>query len=223
NSELFYLKKSSHALEHIMEISYSLYENLEDGKDKEKALNLSKNIHEIKKDYRRVIEGINYNIKKTSEYKLTFKQLISIVEKNSKKMIFNLEKDIDLKFFIQKDFVIKNYYSFLTIINNLIINSIESIEEEGIISLNQKMTKDYLYIEVKDNGPGILKKDLEVIFNSGFTTKYDKETGKMSSGIGLNHVRNIVNNVFNGEIKVDSVVDEYTLFTVKIPRDNLGG
>ncbi|MEA1975743.1 MAG: hypothetical protein U9N10_09445, partial [Bacillota bacterium] len=58
NSEMFYLKKSTYDIENAMEISYKLYEEIEDDYRKQEALELSKNIHEIKKDYKRVIDGI---------------------------------------------------------------------------------------------------------------------------------------------------------------------
>lgn len=223
NSELFYLKKSGTDLEKMMKLSYEMYEDMNESKNKERALKLAKNIHEIKKDYRRVIEGINYNIDKTSEYRLSFKELIDIVVHNSDKIIYNSKKQIQLHVRLKEDFYIDEYYSLLIIINNLIINSIEAIEESGHVYINQFSEEENIYIQVKDSGAGIHQEDLKVIFKPGFTTKYDKATGKMSSGIGLNHVKDIVENIFKGSIEVESEVEAYTVFTITIPRMYLEG
>jgi two-component system sensor histidine kinase YcbA len=221
NSEMFYLKKSTFDIENAMKISYKLYEEIDNESRKEEALELSKNIHEIKKDYRRVIDGINYNIKESLKYKMDFQELIDIVRMNSNKQISTFGKKIKLTFKNKDNFNVYHYYSLITIINNLIINAIDAIDSKGEIVCSQFSDKEYIYIKIKDNGVGILKEDIKVIFKPGFTTKYNKDTGEMSSGIGLIHVKNIVENVFKGEIKVVSEYNKFTEFVIRVDKERM--
>lgn len=221
NSELFYLKKSTMDIENAMEKSYRLYEEINDIEKKEKALELAKSIHEIKKDYKRVIDGINYNIKKSLRYKMDFKELINIIEVNSKKQIFNSNKKIKISFNIKDNFHVYHYYSLITIINNLIINAIDAIENKGEINFIEWSDEDEIHIEIRDSGCGISKEDQNVIFEPGFTTKYDKTTGEMSSGLGLIHVKNIIEKVFEGEIHVISNENDFTKFVIIIDKNKM--
>jgi len=191
---------------------------IKDEKIKERALELSKNIHEIKKDYKRVIDGINYNIEKSLRYQMDFEELINIIKENSKKQVFQSGKKIKISFKNKNNFIVHHYYSLITVINNLIINAIDAIEDQGQIVCSEFSDEENVYIKIEDNGIGIPKEDIDVIFQPGFTTKFNKETGEMSSGIGLIHVKNIVENVFEGEISVRSTVDKKTAFLIKIKK-----
>lgn len=221
NSEMFYLKKSTYDIENAMEISYKLYEEIEDDYRKQEALELSKNIHEIKKDYKRVIDGIKYNIRESLKYQMDFNELIDIIKSNSKKQISNSGKNIKIIFKNQSNFNVHHYYSLITIINNLIINAIDAIDNNGKIICSEFSDEKFIYIKVEDNGLGIKKEDIQFIFKPGFTTKYNKKTGKMSSGIGLIHVKNIVENIFAGEIQVISEYKKFTKFIIKISKERV--
>jgi|LGOV01.1.fsa_nt_gb two-component system sensor histidine kinase YcbA len=221
NSEMFYLKKSTYDIENAMEISYKLYEEIEDKGRKQEALELSKNIHEIKKDYKRVIDGIKYNIRESLKYQMDFNELIDIIKTNSKKQISNSGKNIKMIFKNQNNFNVHHYYSLITIINNLIINAIDAIDNNGEIICSEFSDKKFIYIKVEDDGLGIKKEDIKFIFKPGFTTKYNEKTGKMSSGIGLIHVKNIVENIFNGEIQVVSEYNKFTKFIIKINKERM--
>ena len=74
--------------------------------------------------------------------------------------------------------------------------------------------------EITDNGPGILKENIEQIFNPGFSTKINFQTGEISRGLGLNLVEDIVKNQFNGTILVESRPGK-TTFSITIPKEQL--
>ena len=86
----------------------------------------------------------------------------------------------------------------------------------------KKKYKDNIYFQVTDTGKGIDDDILPYIFNPGFTTKYDEITGKSSTGIGLSHVKNIIEDL-GGNIEVKSEQDIGTTFILKIPRNSLNG
>jgi signal transduction histidine kinase len=79
---------------------------------------------------------------------------------------------------------------------NLIKNSIEAIDDLEVsggmsdtpfIKINSYIESDSLILEVNDNGIGIEKDNLDIIFRSGYTTK---DSG---SGLGLHLIANFVN------------------------------
>jgi len=93
---------------------------------------------------------------------------------------------------------------------NLIKNAVESLagSENGKIELNGKYAQNGLLIEVKDNGPGIIKEAIDKIFVPFFTTK------KTGSGIGLSLSRQIMQ-MHNGSLSVVSEPHVWTVFTLK--------
>lgn len=217
-SELFYLKKSMNDIEDTMTDSYDLYEKLDVDDLKEQALNISKNIHEIKKDYYRVVEGMEDTLSEENKpLNLTSDELFSIIRENTEKIISFNEKDILLKFEASCDFKTRDYYPLISILNNLITNSIDAIEKKGIISVNVKELDDYYKFTVYDNGIGINVEDQPLIFKPGYSTKLNKLTGKLSTGLGLAHVKGMIENYYQGSIRVDSFTYEYTKFQFEIP------
>jgi two-component system sensor histidine kinase YcbA len=117
--------------------------------------------------------------------------------------------------------MITNYSPLLSVFNNLIINAIDAILYDGKIVLNIYEDPDYLIINIFDNGSGIKEKNLDAIFQPGFSTKFQRKTGKMSTGIGLTHVKHIVERTFQGDLKVLSKVNEETLFVLKLNKKRL--
>lgn len=103
---------------------------------------------------------------------------------------------------------------------NILLNAVEAIEgPQGKIIIRLFMGKDfpgepsiinYLYIQVKDNGPGLKAEDSHKIFNPFFTTK------ARGTGLGLSIVHKIIEN-HEGEINLGSRPGEGTTVTIKMP------
>ena len=227
-SELFFLKKSMEDIEFAMEKSYQLYERLKDFKPEEiedysfQALLVAKDIHEIKKDYLRVSNGLERIIPEVDLYEnMTIKDIFHIIESNLNKNIGIMAKDIIFEFLYDDEIFIKHSYELISVINNLIINAIEAIKERGKVTVQAKLIDKHLEVFVKDNGIGIASENYSFIFEPGFTTKFDAKSGKMNAGIGLTHVMHIVKHRLLGEIDLKSVVGTETVFTVKIPINNI--
>ena len=55
-----------------------------------------------------------------------------------------------------------------------------------------------------DDGPGISPDILPMIFDAGFSTKINYETGEISRGLGLNIVKNIIVEQLGGTITATS-------------------
>ena len=93
---------------------------------------------------------------------------------------------------------------------NLIKNSIEALGEtnSGKVELVGKYTGASVFIEVADNGSGIIKEALNRVFVPFFTTK------KTGSGIGLSLSRQIMQ-MHNGSLSVESEPGVRTIFRLK--------
>ena len=91
---------------------------------------------------------------------------------------------------------------------NLIVNAIEAMEDKaGKLILKTSVKGTQCRIEIKDNGEGIPKENLERLFEPFFTSK---PTG---SGLGLINTQNIILS-HGGSIRVKSELGKGTSFTI---------
>jgi two-component system sensor histidine kinase PilS (NtrC family) len=103
------------------------------------------------------------------------------------------------------------------IIQNLILNALQAMEDEGKLELEiffvkLEDEKDYTVFRVSDNGCGIEEKDLKNVLEPFFT---NKEKG---TGLGLAIVSRLVDG-YGGKIKIKSQVDRGTSVTVWLPAN----
>lgn len=221
-TELFFLKKSTNDIEHAMNKSFKIYRKLKDPVLKEEVLSVSRDIHEIKKDYIRVFQGIEKTLvdEKVFDY-MTVERIFKMIKSNTDRINSTKNKNITLNMSYDKNLKIKEFYPVISFLNNLIVNAIDAIDNIGNINVKQYIKKNKCIFNIEDNGSGIDKKDLKLIFTPGFSTKYDRETGEFSSGIGMTNVKQIVEQLFDGEISIDSVKGEGTKIEIKIPKENI--
>ena len=96
---------------------------------------------------------------------------------------------------------------------NILKNALFAVEKEhGIITIKTSIKDDFVIIDIKDNGKGIPKNELDDIFKPFFTTKSKKD----GSGLGLFICKDIIEK-YNGTIKVKSVLDKGTTITITLP------
>lgn len=123
----------------------------------------------------------------------------------------SIEEDVNGEIYIMAD---KN--SLITIIRNLINNSIKFTKPGGQICISAKTNHSSAIIEIKDTGIGIPKEKLENIFSiyeKKSTWGTNKEKGL---GIGLSLVHDFVK-MNNGEIAVTSEPGKGSSFSIYFP------
>ena len=220
--DLLFFKKSAVDIENAMKLSYGLYEKLKDSSLQSDSLSIARNIHEIKKDYQRIFASMEKAL--SDEYEespMQLSEILYILERNTQSLLAAKNCKANVRFFCRDDWVAGQFYMIMSVINNLVVNAIEAMagcDASGQITVTQWSNDSGLFLEVRDNGPGIGQELLEYIFEPGFTTKFDPETGEMSSGIGLVHVKYIVEEIYGGTITVSSQKGD-TVFLVHIPAD----
>lgn len=104
------------------------------------------------------------------------------------------------------------------VFTNLIDNALRHIQPGGQVSVNTKISKDQLYIEVQDTGSGIPEEDLPFVFERFYKADKARTRGRSGTGLGLSIVRQIVQ-AHGGKITAHSKVGEGTTFLIKIPKE----
>jgi len=142
------------------------------------------------------------------------------------KYILNQES-IKINLIIKKDQIINSYYNELShIFLNIISNSKDALvnniaKEDRIIRIVVNSGKNFVFVNIMDNGGGIPSDVLPKIFEPYYTTKY-KGTG---TGIGLYMSKMIIEKHIKGRITCKNIdynikddrIFRCTSFTIKIP------
>ena len=238
NSEVYFMEKNMNEIEDVMKNAFLLYKTLERENYPKSlqhiSLEIAKDIHEIKKGYRRVIMGLQDNFlsdfKDTSLHLSDILKILSVdVEKNGTQRNIS----IGFSYSFEVNYIIEDHFPFMSILRNLVGNSVDAIEgsnlHRGEIDIRcREVTendKKFCVITVHDNGPGIPADIIDVLFEPGFSTKYDETTGDINRGLGLTLVRDLLTDKFHGEIAVESAVAttgqvrKGTTFTLRIPAE----
>ena len=87
-----------------------------------------------------------------------------------------------------------NSILFSWTIENLLVNSIDSVKGNGKISINIENKRKYVNVYISDNGSGIKKLEIKNIFKPGYTTK------KRGWGLGLSLSKRIIENYHRGKL-----------------------
>ena len=101
--------------------------------------------------------------------------------------------------------------SIREVLVNLINNALEAMPEGGELTISTKLgaKKEFLEVELRDTGCGIVKENIPKIFEPFFTTK------SKGSGLGLAICQGIIEK-HNGRIEVKSQVGKGTTFTIAL-------
>lgn len=216
-SEVYFMEKNMNEIEEIMKNAFTLYKKLAEESYPQNlqriALEIAKDIHEVKKGYKRVIIGLQDNFLNEISYApLKLTEILKILSTHISNNVASRKLDLSFYYKVQTDFIVNNHFALMSILRNLVSNSMDALEEsdieKGIIKIFsseiEKDGKKYYRISVSDNGPGIDEKFIDVIFETGFSTKYNKQTGDINRGLGLTLVHDLTVDTFNGQIDVIS-------------------
>ena len=98
------------------------------------------------------------------------------------------------------------------VLENLIKNAVDAMEADGSIDVGTGVAGQMAWIEVRDSGKGISRKNFKKVFSPGFTTK------KRGWGLGLTLAKRIIEQYHQGRIFVKSSIPGHgTTFRIEIP------
>ena len=226
-SEIYFMNKNMVEIEDIMKKAFRMYRIMNEGEYpqamKDMSLDIAKDVHEIKKDYIRVIRGLQQNfLPEMKVDRMSIKDIVSILEQDVREQIRERKGKIRFASVVRDNFMVTEHFALMSVLRNLVLNSIDAIgdrQQGGDIQLivRRSLEKDSYEIIIEDDGMGIREKDLEMIFDAGYSTKFDDETGAINRGIGLTLVRDLLRDKFDGNVQVKSKEGAYTVFKIRIP------
>lgn len=225
--EVTFIRKSEEDIEKAMMKAHALYRDTREHVEKlpghldipRKVLSISRDVHEIKKDYRRIRQALTALIPTDfPQNAITAKELILYLCDDLDQLSQNQNKTILFKAHLAEDLPENHLYDCISLINNLMVNAIDSIALNGTIDLFFSSDGLHWVIEVRDTGEGIMPEEIPLIFDPGYSTKYDPTTGDMSTGIGLAQVQYIANHILKGKLQVESQPSKGTSIRVIFPK-----
>ena len=105
------------------------------------------------------------------------------------------------------------------ILSNLLSNALKFTPEYGFVTVKVAKAGTFLVVQVIDTGIGLTEADLPRIFERFQQVDNSSTRDGEGTGIGLALVKELVK-LMDGEIAVESEVDQGSVFTVKLPITN---
>lgn len=220
-AETLYLQKSMNHIEQITASSFDLYRKLKEEdlpRLSVQALQIAQETHEVKKDSQRIYAGLSKVTTEKGKEHLLLSELLEYVISANEKYCNLLKKEVSFHLSLSGDFETSQQIPLLALLNNLVANAVESIEQTGKVSIKVIKGPQNITFIIEDTGKGILAEDMPIVFEPGYTTKYNDQ-GVAATGIGLSHVQEILRTL-SGEIQV-LPAEKGALFHVKIPKVNI--
>ena len=120
-NEIYFMKKNSEEIESVMSNAYRLYERLSamDVPDdmKKMSLSIARDVHEIKKDYIRIILGLEQEISEEyDEKQMSFQDLLQILEATTYHILETRPVHIRLVFQCSDNFITREHYELMAVL-----------------------------------------------------------------------------------------------------------
>ena len=226
DGEMVWMRKNTALIEDTMSTAYRLYEELgksgADPKFVTSALSVARDVHEIKKEYLLILKGMSEALdQEMLRDGMEISELFALLKESTTRMAAENGKKLTMTIRCRDRLYTDRQYALMSIFRNLFNNAVEAAEGEQVsILMEQTTSGDVCQFEVTDCGPGIEEEYLEEVFEPGFSTKINYTTGEVSRGLGLNLVKDLVEDQLHGRITLTSVPGK-TTFTIQIPRESL--
>lgn len=226
NGEMVWMQKNTSLIEETMNHSYKLYQELTEADAPAElstsALATARDIHEIKKEYLLIMRGISEALNEEVEQDgMYLEEIFTLLRNSMFTLAESMDKTLNFKFICKTNFYTSKHYELLSIFRNLLINALEAAQNQLVtLTVSVFMQGETVIFTITDDGPGIPDEYKDEIFNTGFSTKINFETGEVSRGIGLGLVKDLTEKRLGGSIKLSSVPGN-TTFTVSIPKNQI--
>lgn len=227
-TEMFLIEKNVDSIENVISQSYNLYEKINNQEDEnlsDMVLSIVRDVSEIKKDNEFVFRGIKeITEKELNDKGMEYKDINDILYETVVKEARRYNKNIKFDFIVGENFYTSKHYYLISVLRNLIANSMDSIrkaQKNSKISVLHEKERQMHIFKVSDNGAGIDEEYLIQIFSPGFSTKVNCETGEVHRGLGLSIAKYIVEEHLKGNIEVSSKTGIGTTTIISIPKISL--
>ena len=189
----------------------------------------------LENDDSKLSERVNYEIRKVENYidqvlyyarssdvskdyiikEFDLRAVVMKSIKSNSRDFINKKIKLELKEVSGKIFSDAKWIEF--IINQVIVNAIKFSEaNKGIVEIYSEEYENNIVLTIKDNGVGIGDKDIDRVFEKGFTGENGRRFGK-STGIGLYLCKKLCRKLGLG-ITITSKVNEGTKVNIVFPK-----
>lgn len=189
----------------------------------------------LENDDSKLSERVNYEIRKVENYidqvlyyarssdvskdyiikEFDLRAVVMKSIKSNSRDFINKKIKLELKEVSGKIFSDAKWIEF--IINQVIVNAIKFSEaNKGVVEIYSEEYENNIVLTIKDNGVGISGKDIDRVFEKGFTGENGRRFGK-STGIGLYLCKNLCRKLGLG-ITITSKVNEGTKVNIVFPK-----
>lgn len=170
---------------------------------------------EIDKDVKRLSVIANRFSKIGSRPEMQLEYINEVIGKSLDYMKSRVSGKVEIRLHLSED----DYGVLLSrplvewVMENLTKNAVDAMQGEGLLDITTGSERNIIWIEVRDTGKGIAKKNFKTVFNPGYTTK------KRGWGLGLTLVKRIVEEYHKGKIYVkESEIGVGTTFRIELPE-----
>ena len=182
-------------------------------------------VHDMKSPLSSIIVNKLLTISKLENKKLILiKQTVNlepIIDDLVEKAKAKTEKKLHFTVDLLNHHVLADEQYLTEAISNLIDNAIKYSKDEIEISITSQENDKYILLKVRDNGIGISKEDQLIIFDKfgrAAIHEQNRKGGVSGFGLGLNYVDQVMQ-AHGGKVTVQSEKDQYSEFTLYIPKN----
>lgn len=163
-------------------------------------------LHKITDRFSKIGSDVEYeNLDIIKETQLTVDY---IIKRHSKLITFDVNLDQNEEAIVSLNDVL---YSWT--LENLIKNAVDAMRGKGKITIESKVTQQWVSIYISDEGKGIESNKFKQVFEAGYTSK------KRGWGLGLSLSKRIIEDYHHGKIRVKhSEINKGTCFEIRLKR-----
>ena len=182
--------------------------NLDDEVKSRKYINIIKS--EIDRSLNVISDFMEYSKIKINKELLDMGMLLDEIYESFSLLICDKNITFNYKEYDDEIYLEGDYDRLKQVFVNIIKNSIESIEEDGIINMDIKLNDDFVTVTISDNGIGMDSEEIKNVKEMFYTTK------KNGTGLGI-ALSNEIIVAHGGELEYESVKNKGTKCIVKLP------
>ncbi len=165
-----------------------------------------------------LLARLDSSVKKNNDITISLTKLIDEILLRHKLAISARELKIEFNWDMGAEPEVPHYYSNL-ILDNIISNAIKYSKDNGSISIRISQSNSHLLCTITDNGIGIKKADLELLFNHFFRSEPLHHKHIPGNGLGLSIAKKAAEAI-GAIIKVESEPNIETTFSVSFLRES---
>ena len=181
-------------------------------------------VHDMKSPLSSIIMGARFLHSGKVDDKPEIKEkYFTIIESEANHLLTLVNKLLTISKLENKKLILnKQTFNLEPVIDDMIEKAKAKYSKESIkISITSHSTDKYVLLKVRDNGIGISKEEQHIIFDKfgrAAIHEQNRKGGVSGFGLGLNYVDQVMQ-AHGGKVTVNSEKDQYSEFTLYIPKD----